>query len=109
MKKIAAIFLSIFLLSGSTAFAGAFTKLGRGVTNVLTAPGEYVVQIADLYQDNDPFTAFFGGILKGTVMTVGRILGGVYDLATFPIPYPSAYRPLWQPPTVVDALRELKG
>lgn len=109
MRKVTAVFLTIFLLSNSTAFAGAFTKLDRGLTNVLTAPGEYIVQTADLHQDNDLFTAFFGGIVKGTVMTAGRVFGGVYDIVTFPIPYPSAYRPLWQPPTVVDALRELKG
>lgn len=108
MKKFTAVFLAVFLLSSSTAFAGPFTKLGRGFTNILTGPGEVLVQIETLRQDNDLVTALFGGLFKGVAMTIARELGGVYDVVTFPISLPREYRPLWQPPTVVDALRELQ-
>lgn len=82
------------------------TKLGRGITNVVLSPGEYVVQTAKLMGTNDPLTAYFGGFVQGTCKMVERIGGGLYEIVTFPIPLPKKYRPLMDPPTTAAALQD---
>jgi len=81
------------------------SKFGRGIVNIITSPGEYLVQTSKLMQTNDPLTAYCGGILQGTWRMFQRIGGGVYELVTFPIPYPKKYRPLMDPPTTFAALQ----
>ena len=110
MKKIAAVFLVAFLIVSEAAFAdGPFVKLGRGFTNLTTGIGEYIVQTALLAENYNPITALFGGVFKGTAMTLAREVGGVYEIVTFLIPIPRGYRPLWTPATVVDAIQELES
>ncbi len=105
MKKITVIFLSLFISLSSVAYAdGPFQKLGRGFTNILTSPLEYVAQTVDLAEDNHYMVAVFGGIFKGTVFMVARILTGAYDIVTFPVPLPKHYEPLMRPETVFDKL-----
>ncbi|MFH1208413.1 MAG: exosortase system-associated protein, TIGR04073 family [Candidatus Omnitrophota bacterium] len=82
------------------------SKLGRGFANVILSPGEYFVQTAKLMQTHDPVTAYFGGILQGTCKMVERIGGGIYEIATFPVPIPKKYRPLMDPPTTAAALQD---
>jgi putative exosortase-associated protein (TIGR04073 family) len=82
------------------------SKLGRGITNVVLSPGEYVVQTAKLMETHDPLTSYFGGILQGTCKMVERIGGGIYEIATFPVPIPKKYRPLMDPPTTAAALED---
>jgi len=80
------------------------SKLGRGITNVVLSPGEYFIQTQKLMETHDPLTAYFGGVLQGTCKMIERIGGGVYEIATFPVPIPKKYRPLMDPPTVAQAL-----
>lgn len=82
------------------------SKLGRGVTNVVFSPGEYIVQTAKLMENHDPVTAYFGGIFQGTWRMAERIGGGIYEIVTFPIPVPKKYRPLMDPPTTVEAIQD---
>ncbi|MFH1799898.1 MAG: exosortase system-associated protein, TIGR04073 family [Candidatus Omnitrophota bacterium] len=82
------------------------SKLGRGITNVVLSPGEYVVQTAKLMETHDPLTAYFGGVLQGTCKMVERIGGGIYEIVTFPVPIPKKYRPLMDPPTTAAALQD---
>lgn len=82
------------------------SKLGRGIVNVVSSPGEYVVQTAKLMETHDPLTAYCGGIFQGTVRMLERIGGGVYEIATFPIPFPKKYKPLMDPPTTAAALED---
>jgi len=82
------------------------SKLGRGITNVVLSPGEYVVQTAKLMEVHDPLTAYFGGVLQGTCKMIERIGGGIYEIATFPVPIPKKYRPLMDPPTTAAALQD---
>ena len=81
MKKILfLIFFICFALSSGQAWAkGPFNKFGRGVTNIVTSPLEYGVQTAGLGEagENDYLTAFFGGLLKGTVFMAARVLAEV--------------------------------
>ena len=106
--KIISMFLGI-LVFGTVLYAedSAATKFGRGICNVVASPGEYVVQTAKLMKTNDPVTAYFGGIAQGTCWMLGRIGVGIYDLVTFPVPLPKHYKPIMNPPTVMDGLKEV--
>lgn len=81
-----------------------FRKFNRGVTNVLTGSFELFRQPKVLHDEYgyNGLAAFFGGIFTGILSTVAREACGVYDLVTFPIPYPAEYRSLIDPPTVFD-------
>jgi putative exosortase-associated protein (TIGR04073 family) len=41
--------------------------------------------------------ALFGGVGKGIAYMVGRIVTGVYETVTFPVPIPPGYRPIIEP------------
>jgi len=107
-KKMAAIFVAALLMFGPFAYAkdDPFMKLARGIVNLATSPGEYILQTVTLMKDHDPLTAYCGGFLKGTYRTLERIGVGVYDIVTFPVPVPKGYRPVIEPPTVMDALEQ---
>ena len=82
------------------------SKLGRGIVNVISSPGEYVLQTKKLMETNDPRTAYFGGILQGTCHMIKRIGGGIYEVVTFPIPIPKKYKPLMDPPTTFAGIQD---
>lgn len=106
MKKFLGLLLVTLLISGGSAFAGdPSTKLGRGLTNIVTAPGEYVIRTIELTRDHDPVVSFFGGLVRGTFYTVGRALTGIYEVVTFPFPGPTNYEPLWEPATVPEVFQ----
>jgi putative exosortase-associated protein (TIGR04073 family) len=116
LKKAAFFVLAGFLMlvQGLHAEEGLYeednpaSKLGRGIVNVVSSPGEYVVQTAKLMENHDPLTAYCGGIFQGTWRMLERIGGGVYEIATFPIPFPKKYKPLMDPPTTVVALQDTR-
>jgi putative exosortase-associated protein (TIGR04073 family) len=110
MKKTSRFFLLfvvLYFLSYQNAHAGAFVKLGRGLTNIITSPAEVIYQPSQLSQENNMWVAWFGGISKGLVFIPVRMLAGVYEVITFPIPIPSGHGPLMEPPTVVEGFRRL--
>ena len=79
----------------------ALTKFSRGVTNIVTSPGEFVNQIPAAMEESPDY-------LTGAVMMVGRGIGytllrlgaGLYDLATFPFPGKTDYKSIIQPETI---------
>ena len=111
MKKFA-LFLAVALVLSSAHVQAsvvqkmdsnkALEKLSRGVTNIATSPGEFVNQIPPAMEQSPDY-------LTGAFMLAGRGLGymllragaGLYDLATFPFPGPTNYKPVMQPATVV--------
>ena len=72
-------------------------KLQRGIANVFLSPIELAEQISteEKHSKLEP-TWLFGGI-RGVYYGAGRILIGVYEILTFPIPVPSNYGPLLEP------------
>ena len=66
-------------------------KVGRGVGNVLTGWLELPKQLHLGYQEPNPAAGIVWGIVKGVGMTVLRSGLGVYEVVTFPIPYPKDY------------------
>lgn len=85
----------------------ALTKFSRGVTNVATSPGEFINQIPTAMEQSPDY-------LTGTIMWIGRGIGytllragaGIYDLATFPFPGKTDYKPIMQPETIVTKVAE---
>jgi len=96
-------FAVIFLSAGTRGFADDPTaKFGRGITNILTAPGELYRQPRVMGETYDPVTSFFGGLLRGILFMAVREIGGVYETATFLIPIPRHYQPVMNSSTLFD-------
>jgi len=97
---------SVFIAQNLYAKEDPGTKLGRGLTNVVASPGEYYVQTSKLSPSRDPMARLFTGVFKGTCAMVERAGIGAYDVLTFPLPFPAEYKPVIQPPTVMDEIKE---
>jgi len=100
-KKIFALsIISLFIIMLATpAFCdGPLTKLGRGISNVLTCPLEVPEQTSRVGDSDGPVAGWTVGILKGVQMTIERAAVGVYEVATFMLPYPKDYQPILKDP-----------
>ncbi len=73
------------------------TKLGRGVTNVLTSPAEIPCTMA-VDMEGQPVEGFFTGLGKGTLFMLRRILVGVTEIGTFIIPMERDLAPVCHEP-----------
>jgi len=102
MKRIISIgliFLFILCLSSSNAYCeSAMKKLGRGLSNAITAPFEIPEQISRTNMQDGPAAAMTYGTLKGLAMTGVRAIVGIYEVVTFPIPFPKGYSPILTDP-----------
>ncbi|WP_320169761.1 exosortase system-associated protein, TIGR04073 family [Maridesulfovibrio sp.] len=69
-------------------------KLGRGMTNIFSAPLEIVNQPVNLAaESNEPAeqaAGYLGGIFVGLAYGTGRMVSGMYDIVTSPFGGPSA-------------------
>ena len=68
-------------------------KLGRGMTNILSAPLEIPNQAVDLAAENDEpaeqAAGYVGGLFVGFAYAGGRVVSGVYDIITSPFGGPA--------------------
>ena len=81
----------------------ALTKFSRGVTNVTTSPGEFVTQIPTaMEQSPDYLTGFIMSLGQGIGYMLLRAGAGIYDIATFPFPGPTDYKPIMKPETIFE-------
>ena len=119
------IFISL-ILSGSTVFsgdaqngpasefssdisggAGIGVQIGqkfiRGITNTFTGWVEMPKQMYLRTTQGPLAIGVLRGILEGIGMSFARTSAGLYDLATFPVPWPWHYRPLLEPEYVWQA------
>jgi len=76
----------------------ALKKLGRGVANMLTFPLELPNQMTKINKSDGPVAALTYGFMKGCVAGVFRLIVGVYEVISFPIPLPEFYRPIMTDP-----------
>ena len=77
---------------------GSSRKLGRGISNVLTAPLELIRQPYLMSEERSSGLAgATEGLVKGIWWTLGRELAGVYDVVTFYAPIPKGFRSLIRP------------
>ena len=101
MKKAIAlsIIIGLLFLSASSAYAlGPVEKLGRGLANVATSPFEVTKGMGDVSAEKGPFAGLTWGLLEGTVNLVKRAVVGVYEIGTFPVPFPKDYEPILEDP-----------
>ncbi len=74
----------------------ALRKLGRGIANILfgivEVPNQVTHGAAEHGGGGLPY-----GFGKGLVRWFGRELTGVYDVVTFPVPFPKGYKPIMKP------------
>lgn len=95
MKK-ALIVVAMLLVVSSAALAQEaadegpkftiFTKLFRGIGNVIAAPFEIPVSIFNVAADTDVFIGAAAGGVAGIAATAERLGAGVLDVVTFPFP-----------------------
>lgn len=101
IKKLlsAALVLLFAVTLTSPAFCDtASTKLGRGLANILTFPLEVPEQVSRINNSDGPFAASTVGIIKGLGWAFGRVCVGLYETATFMIPFPKGYKPILRDP-----------
>ncbi len=107
------ILIAPFFLSSSTASArvdletpdNAWVKLGRGLVNIVSCPWEIVYQMIEMEKSERRPIAAVGGFFKGLAYMPVRLLAGVYEVVTFPIPIPPGYRSVIHPEIVVPEMR----
>ncbi len=111
MKKL--LFLALIAVFSQTSFAaemessGPLRKLQRGFLNIALSPMELTNELAIEKHENDDQMppSWMTGTVRGIAFTAGRALAGVYDIATFPIPFPKEYGPIVQPELPWDKLK----
>ena len=81
----------------STSPQNAGRKLGRGIANVLFGVVEVPNQITQTTYDRGGAAGTTFGLGKGVLRWIGRELTGVYEIVTFPIPFPRGYKPIMRP------------
>ncbi|HOW59652.1 MAG TPA: exosortase system-associated protein, TIGR04073 family [Candidatus Omnitrophota bacterium] len=72
-------------------------KLQRGFLNVALWPIEISNELSKEKKKDTFPPSWVAGVGRGSIFAVGRALVGVYEIATFPIPYPADYEPVVQP------------
>jgi len=81
-----------------------FRKLGRGTMNLLTGWVEVPKGIATMWKESDPATGFVVGGISGIGWGFARTVGGLYEIFSFPFPYPEDYAPLIEPEFILTPL-----
>ena len=72
-------------------------KLQRGFLNIALSPVEISNELSKEVR-NDTFPpSWVAGLGRGSIYAVGRALVWIYEIVTFPIPYPAHYQPVLQP------------
>jgi putative exosortase-associated protein (TIGR04073 family) len=72
----------------------AFDKLGRGVANALFGWLEVPATASLRYEERDTAGSLLAGAAYGAVRGVVRTAVGVYEAATFFLPYPEDFAPI---------------
>ena len=103
MKKAFFIMLAaIFIVSEAGAAYAAetpqFRKFRRGFCNLFTFHMEVGRQMAEEGKKGGPMQAGTIGLAKGLGMAGLRALDGVYEVLTFPFPFPNKYEPIMNDP-----------
>ncbi len=111
MKRTAATMAILALLltragavhAASDASAGkAFTKLTRGLTNIVTGWVEVPKRVQETSEAYGTASGWTWGMLRGLGYGFIRTVAGCYEVVTFPFPAPPAYEPVIQPAYVFN-------
>ena len=88
----------ICLLAVPAQAGNPVEKLGRGLANVATSFFELPKTMGEVKREKGNFAGWTVGVLEGLVNIVKRAGVGVYEVATFPIPFPKDYEPILEDP-----------
>jgi putative exosortase-associated protein (TIGR04073 family) len=80
----------------------ALRKLCRGFANVLFGIVEMPNQITRTTAAHGGGAGVTYGVAKGFTRWIGREVTGVYDVVTFPVPFPHGYKPIMEPEFPAD-------
>jgi len=80
----------------------ALRKLCRGFANVLFGIVEVPNQVTRTTAAHGGGAGVTYGVGKGLARWIGREVTGVYDVVTFPIPFPRGYKPIMKPEFPAD-------
>jgi putative exosortase-associated protein (TIGR04073 family) len=72
-------------------------KLQRGFLNIALSPIEISNELSKEVKNDTLPPSWFAGLGRGSIFAVGRALAGVYEMVTFPFPWPEKYKPVLQP------------
>jgi len=74
------------------------TKLASGITNMAFGIAEMPKNMINTANEVNALMGATGGVLKGTLHTMGRLLAGGLDFITFPVPSQPITHPtfVWQ-------------
>ena len=111
MKRL--LLLALLILVSQNAFSaeiessGPLRKLQRGFVNIALCPMDITTELAKEKSENSDLMlpSYVSGAFRGVAFAGGRALAGVYDIVTFPIPFPKEYAPLVQPEFPWDHLK----
>ncbi len=102
------IFCLIFTHDSQADELNPYKKLGRGITNLATAPLEVFLQPIRMAKIDGQFAlAPVGGVMQGIYYMVMRMGSGMYDVFTFPMVSGAQKDPIILPETVFDGFLEL--
>ena len=79
-------------------------KLGRGITNIATCPGELIYRPNVIAHKDGYLPSITIGTLQGIWHTLLRGLAGVYEVATFYVAIPRDFKPLVEPEFLFETL-----
>ena len=81
----------------SAAAQGRMRKLGRGISNMVTAPGE-LMRTPELVGRREGYLAAMSvGVVEGVWRTLVREVTGIFEVVTFYAEVPKNYEPLMRP------------
>jgi putative exosortase-associated protein (TIGR04073 family) len=72
-------------------------KLGRGLGNLTLGWVEVPKQVTCVSRERGWLSGIMRGTIDGVGMSVARMIAGVYEIVTFPIPIPPRYQPMVMP------------
>ena len=97
------VFMCVFGFSTASCLADdAVRKLGRGLANTLFGIAEIPIQVHHTLETEGSGAAATYGVLKGVGRFLMREGVGIYEILTFPIPYPRYYEPILEPEFLLD-------
>jgi putative exosortase-associated protein (TIGR04073 family) len=102
--RIRNVFISLTLGALALAFSASSAvahdpprKLGRGLANTLFGVAEIPIQVQYTLETQGSGAAATYGVVKGLGRFFMREGVGIYEILTFPIPYPKYYEPIMEP------------
>ncbi|MBI3316779.1 MAG: exosortase system-associated protein, TIGR04073 family [Candidatus Omnitrophica bacterium] len=72
-------------------------KLQRGFLNIALSPMDISHEIRRDQKRDDIIPGWATGLGRGACFAAGRALAGVYEMLSFPIPFPANYEPVVTP------------